>query len=132
MVILKKIVYTNNAPKPVGPYSQAVCVNGWLYVSGQIPIDPATGELVKGDFKAQVERVLTNIRAIVESAGGTLNDVVKVTVFLRDMSRIGEFNEVYSKFFVENPPARSVVGVNGIPRGAELEVEAVAWVKECS
>jgi len=128
---LKKVVFTEKAPKPIGPYSQAVCVNGWLFISGQIPIDPATGEFVKGDFKAQVERVLENIKAIVEAAGGTLDNIVKVTVFLKDMTKFAEFNEVYSRYFPSNPPARSAIGVAALPRGAEVEVEAIAYIGQC-
>jgi 2-iminobutanoate/2-iminopropanoate deaminase len=128
---LKKVVFTEKAPKPIGPYSQAVCVNGWLFISGQIPIDPATGEFVKGDFKAQVERVLENIKAIVEAAGGTLDNIVKVTVFLRDIAKFAEFNEVYSRYFPSNPPARSAIGVAALPRGAEVEVEAIAYIGQC-
>ncbi len=124
---MRRTLFTERAPKPIGPYSQAICVNGWLYVSGQIPLDPVTGEVVKGDFKAQVERVLENIKAIVESAGGKLEDVVKVTVYLKDVKRITEFNEVYSRYFPVNPPARSVVGVLELPRGVELEVDVVAY-----
>jgi 2-iminobutanoate/2-iminopropanoate deaminase len=128
---LKKVVFTEKAPKPIGPYSQAVCVNGWLFISGQIPIDPATGEFVKGDFKAQVERVLENIKAIVEAAGGTLDNIVKVTVFLRDIAKFAEFNEVYSRYFPSNPPARSAIGVAALPRGAEVEVEVIAYIGQC-
>ncbi|MCC6035041.1 MAG: RidA family protein [Desulfurococcaceae archaeon] len=128
---MKKIVSTEKAPRPVGPYSQAICVNGWLYVSGQIPLDPVTGDIVRGDFKVQVERVLENIRAIVESTGGRLEDVVKVTVYLRDIGRFSEFNEVYSKYFPRDPPARSVIGVSSLPRGVELEIDAVAYVGNC-
>lgn len=128
---MKKIVFTERAPRPIGPYSQAICVNGWLYVSGQIPLDPVTGDIVRGDFKVQVERVLENIRAIVESTGGRLEDVVKVTVYLRDIGRFSEFNEVYSKYFPRDPPARSVIGVSSLPRGVELEIDAVAYVGNC-
>ena len=128
---MKKIVSTEKAPRPIGPYSQAICVNGWLYVSGQIPLDPVTGDIVRGDFKVQVERVLENIRAIVESTGGRLEDVVKVTVYLRDIGRFSEFNEVYSKYFPRDPPARSVIGVSSLPRGVELEIDAVAYVGNC-
>jgi 2-iminobutanoate/2-iminopropanoate deaminase len=124
-------VFTERAPRPIGPYSQAICVNGWLYVSGQIPLDPVTGDIVRGDFKVQVERVLENIRAIVESTGGRLEDVVKVTVYLRDIGRFSEFNEVYSKYFPRDPPARSVIGVSSLPRGVELEIDAVAYVGNC-
>lgn len=128
---MKKIVSTERAPRPIGPYSQAICVNGWLYVSGQIPLDPVTGDIVRGDFKVQVERVLENIRAIVESTGGRLEDVVKVTVYLRDIGRFSEFNEVYSKYFPRDPPARSVIGVSSLPRGVELEIDVVAYVGNC-
>jgi 2-iminobutanoate/2-iminopropanoate deaminase len=130
-VFLKKIVFTDKAPRPIGPYSQAVCVNGWLYLSGQIPLDPSTGEVVKGDFKIRAERVLENIKAIVESAGGKLEDVVKVTVYLKDMGKFTDFNEVYSKYFTRNPPARSVIGVSELPRGVELEIDVVAYTGTC-
>lgn len=128
---LRTYVYTENAPRPVGPYSQAVCVNGWLFVSGQIPLDPVTGSMVEGDFRLKVKRVLDNVKAIVEIAGGSLGDVVKVTVFLRDLGKLQEFNEVYSGYFGANPPARSVVGASGLPRNADLEVEALAYIGEC-
>jgi 2-iminobutanoate/2-iminopropanoate deaminase len=107
-------------------------VDGWLFVSGQIPVDPATGEVVRGDFRSQVTRVLENIKAIVEDAGGTLRDVVKVTVYLRDLSRVSEFNEVYAKYFGESPPARSLVGVSDLPRGVDVEVEVIARLKSGS
>lgn len=128
---MKKIIYTDKAPKPVGPYSQAICVDGWLFISGQIPIDPSTGAVVKGDFKTQVERVLENLKAIVEAAGGSMSDVVKVTVFLRDIARFSEFNEVYSRYFSENPPARSTVEVRDLPRDVDIEIEAIARLGDC-
>jgi len=124
----KKIVFTERAPRPIGPYSQAVLVDGWLFISGQIPIDPSTGEVVKGSFRDQVVRVLENIKAIVEAAGGSLRDVVKVTVYLRDISKFSEFNEIYSKYFSEEPPARVVVEVSNLPKGVELEIEAIARI----
>jgi len=125
------VVFTDKAPKPVGPYSQAVCVSGWLYISGQIPLDPATGNVIEGDFRAQVVRVLENLKAIVEAAGGSIDNVVKVTVYLRDMSKFAEFNEIYSRYFSVSPPARSVVGVANLPRGVELEIDAIAYVEQC-
>jgi endoribonuclease L-PSP len=128
---LKNVVFTDKAPKPVGPYSQAVCVSGWLYISGQIPLDPATGNVIEGDFRAQVVRVLENLKAIVEAAGGSIDNVVKVTVYLRDMSKFAEFNEIYSRYFSVSPPARSVVGVANLPRGVELEIDAIAYVEQC-
>jgi len=123
----KEVVQTGRAPKPVGLYSQAVLAGGWLFISGQIPIDPATGELVKGSFKDRVRRVLENVKAVVEAAGGSLDDVVKVTVYLSDIGRYGEFNEVYSEYFKGARPARAVVGAE-VPKGAEVEVEAVAYI----
>jgi 2-iminobutanoate/2-iminopropanoate deaminase len=128
---LKTVIYTEKAPKPIGPYSQAVCVNGWLYISGQIPIDPATGRLIEGSFKDQVRRALENAKAILEASGGSLESVVKVTVYLKDMSKFQEFNEVYSEYFKQAPPARSVVGVSSLPRNAELMIDLVAYLGHC-
>jgi 2-iminobutanoate/2-iminopropanoate deaminase len=124
----KKVVRTDKAPAPVGPYSQAVLAGGWLFISGQIPIDPQTGRMVEGSFEDKVRRVLENIKAIVEAAGGSLKDIVKVTVYLRDISRFEEFNRVYSEYFKEEPPARVVVEVSNLPKGADLEVEAIAYL----
>lgn len=128
---MKTTVYTEKAPKPVGPYSQAVCANGWLFLSGQLPLDPFTGSLLEGDFKSKVRRVLENVKAIVEAAGGSLRDVVKVTVFLKDVSRFQEFNEIYAEYFPEEPPARSVVEVSNLPKGSDLEVDVVAYIGKC-
>jgi len=124
----KRVVSTKRAPSPVGPYSQGVLAGGFLFVSGQIPLDPETGEAVKGSFRDQVVRVMENVKAIVEAAGGTLEDVVKVTVYLRDLKRFSEFNEIYSKYFPKDPPARVVVEVSRLPRDAEIEVEALAYI----
>jgi 2-iminobutanoate/2-iminopropanoate deaminase len=124
-----RAVYTEAAPRPVGPYSQGVVAGCFLFVSGQVPIDPETGELVKGDFKEAARRALENVKAIVEAAGASLRDVVKVTVYVTDIGRFREFNEVYSQFFDFEPkPARAVIGVASLPLGAPLEVEAVAYV----
>jgi len=123
-----KVVQTDKAPKPVGPYSQAVIVDGWLFVSGQIPIDPKTGKLVEGEFKEKVRRVMENIKAIVEAAGGSLENVVKVTVYLSDIGKFSEFNEVYSEYFKDHKPARSVIEAK-IPKNAELEVDVIAYIK---
>lgn len=128
---MKTTILTEKAPKPVGPYSQAVCINGWLFLSGQLPLDPLTGSLLEGDFRAKVRRVLENIKVIVETAGGSLRDVVKVTVFLKDISRFQEFNEIYAEYFSEEPPARSVVEVSNLPKGSDLEVDVVAYIGEC-
>ena len=125
----KEAVYTDKAPRPVGPYSQGVLAGGcFLFISGQIPIDPSTGGLVKGDFSEKVRRVLDNVKAIVEAAGGTLDDIVKVNVYLRDIGLFHEFNKVYSEYFKGVPPARAVVEVSNLPLGVELEVEAIAYL----
>ena len=125
----KQAVFTSKAPRPVGPYSQAILAgNCTLYISGQIPLDPATGELVKGSFESQVRRVLENLREIVEAAGGTLSDIVKVTVYLKDIGKFKEFNRIYAEYFKSLPPARVVVEVSKLPLDAELEVEAIAYL----
>ncbi len=121
-------IYTPSAPKPVGPYSQAVRVGPWLFVSGQIPLDPETGTVVEGGFQDRARRVIENVKAIVEAAGGGLENIVKVTVYLTDISRFSEFNEVYSQYFKENPPARVVVEVSRLPKGVDLEMEAIAYL----
>ncbi|MEB3816971.1 MAG: RidA family protein [Desulfurococcales archaeon] len=126
----KEAVFTSKAPRPVGPYSQAILAGNYLFIAGQIPLDPTTGEMVKGDIREAARRVLDNIKAIVEAAGGTMDDIVKVTVYLRDISKFSEFNEVYAKYFKGAPPARVVVEVSNLPLGAELEVEAIAYIGE--
>lgn len=128
---MKSIIFTEKAPRPIGPYSQGVCVDGWLFIAGQIPIEPFSGSIINDSFEKQVERVLENIKAIVEAAGGTLRDVVKTTVYLKDIKKFGVFNELYSRYFGEDPPARSVVEVSNLPRGVEVEVEAIAKLKAC-
>jgi 2-iminobutanoate/2-iminopropanoate deaminase len=125
---IKRVARTDRAPAPVGPYSQAILAGGWLFISGQIPIDPSTGRMVEGSFEDKVRRVLENIKAIVEAAGGTLDNIVKVTVYLKDISLFDRFNRVYSEYFGENPPARVVVEVSNLPKGADLEVEAIAYL----
>jgi 2-iminobutanoate/2-iminopropanoate deaminase len=128
---MKKVIYTDKAPKPIGPYSQAVCIDGWLFISGQIPLDPSTGNIITSSFEKQVERVLENLKAIVEYAGGSVSSIVKTTIFLRDISMFPVFNEVYSKYFKEEPPARSVVEVKNLPRNADIMIEAVAKINKC-
>jgi len=120
-------VYTDSAPRPVGPYSQGVRAGCFLFVAGQIPLDPATGKLVDG-FEEAARRALENVKAIVEAAGGSLSDVVKVTVYLRDMSLFQDFNRVYSEYFRDSKPARAVVEVSRLPLDAPLEVEAIAYL----
>jgi 2-iminobutanoate/2-iminopropanoate deaminase len=122
----KKHVVTNNAPKPIGPYSQAIIAGGLLFVSGQIPIDPATGELVEGDIEAQTEQALKNVVAILKEAKMGPENVVKTTVFLRDLNEFARMNEVYARYLGKEPPARSTVQAAGLPRGVKIEVDAIA------
>ncbi len=123
---MKKIIATADAPAAVGPYSQAVALGGLLFCAGQIPLDPATGEIVPGDVTAQTERVCQNIAAVLKANGMTFAHVVKTTVFLTSMADFGAMNAVYAKFFTEPFPARSTVAVAGLPRGAQVEIEVVA------
>ena len=123
---MKDIVTSDRGPKPIGPYSQAVKINGLLYLSGQIPLDPKTNEMITGDIKAQTERVLENIKGILESAGSNLHHVVKTTVFLKDMNEFPAMNEVYAKYFTSAHPARSTVQVARLPKDASVEIEVVA------
>ena len=123
---MKKIVATTDAPAAVGPYSQAVAVGGLLFCAGQIPLDPATGEIVPGDVAAQTDRVCRNIAAVLKANGMTFAAVVKTTVFLTNMADFGAMNAVYAKYFTEPFPARSTVAVAGLPRGAQVEIEVVA------
>jgi len=125
--MVKEIVFTDKAPKPIGPYSQAVKVGGWLYISGQIPLDPSTGEVVEGGVESQTRRVLENIKAILEAAGYTINDVVKVTVYLVDLNDFQAFNKVYSEYFSNHYPARTTVQVSALPRNARIEIDVIAY-----
>ena len=119
-------VHTDKAPAAIGPYSQAVTAGGLVFVSGQIPLDPATGELVGGTFEDHVERVLANLEAVLAAAGCRRSDVVKATVFVTDLALFGRLNEVYARFFGSHRPARAVIEVSALPRGATVEIEAVA------
>ena len=121
----KQIISTANAPAAIGIYSQAVRVGDTIWVSGQIPLDPATKEMVSGDVEAQVRRVFENLKAIVLAAGASLDDVVKATVFLTDLSHFGLVNKVMAEYFREPYPARAAVGVAALPRGAQVEVECI-------
>ena len=125
---MKEIISTENAPGAIGPYSQAVKTNGMVFCSGQIPIDVATGEFVSNDVAEQTEQVLKNLSAVLEAAGSGLNNVVKTTVFLADMSDFAAMNEVYAKYFSDNKPARATVQAAGLPRGARVEIECIAVV----
>lgn len=125
---MKKVIETANAPAAIGPYSQAVVHNGLAFLSGQIPLDPATGELVKGDVAVQTERVLKNIEGLLEACGSSINNVVKTTVFLKDMNEFGAMNTVYARHFAVNPPARSTVEAARLPRDVRVEIDAIAIV----
>jgi len=124
---MKEIVKTDKAPAAIGPYSQAVRAGEFLFISGQIPLDPKTGQLVVGTLEEQAERVLENLKAIVVESGFAMGDVVKTTIFAVNMEHFAAVNGVYTRYFAENPPARSFVAVKELPRGVALEIEAVAW-----
>ena len=125
---MKEIVSTERAPRAIGPYSQAVRSGNFLFASGQIPIDPATGEFVAGGITEQTEQVMRNVSAILEAAGAGLQQVVKTTVFLADMDDFTAMNEVYGRFFGEDPPARATVQAARLPRDARVEIEAIAML----
>jgi len=123
---VKEIIQTEQAPKAIGPYSQAIRSNGLVFASGQIPIDPATGQFVSGGIAEQTEQVIKNLSRVLEAAGSDLNRVVKTTVFLADMEEFTAMNEVYGRFFSEEPPARATVEAARLPRDARVEIEAIA------
>ncbi|HEV2762097.1 MAG TPA: RidA family protein [Pyrinomonadaceae bacterium] len=123
---MRQVISTKNAPQAIGPYSQAVAAGGFVFASGQIPIDPETGEFVPGGIAEQTEQVLKNLSALLEAAGTGLGRVVKTTVFLADMNEFAAMNEVYGRYFKEGPPARSTVEAARLPRDARVEIEAVA------
>ncbi|MBI2685086.1 MAG: RidA family protein [Acidobacteria bacterium] len=122
----KRVVSTEGAPKAIGPYSQAIIYGDTVYCSGQIPLDPVTGQLVEGDVAAQTARVLDNLKAVLEAAGSSLDRVLKTTVFLKDMGEFGAMNEVYGRYFHVNPPARATVEAARLPRDVRVEIECVA------
>jgi 2-iminobutanoate/2-iminopropanoate deaminase len=123
---VKEIVQTEHAPHAIGPYSQAIKSNGLVFASGQIPTDPQTGQFVPGGIEAQTEQVLKNLSAVLEAAGSGLDRVVKTTVFLADMQEFAAMNEVYGRFFKEDPPARTTVEGARLPRDAKVEIDAIA------
>lgn len=123
---MKEIIATAKAPKAIGPYSQAIRHNGIVFLSGQIPLHPETGEVVGGNVEEQTERVLQNMQGVLESSGLSLADVVKTTVFLKDLRVFPKMNEVYGRYFGSNPPARSTVEVARLPRDVQVEIEAIA------
>jgi 2-iminobutanoate/2-iminopropanoate deaminase len=123
---MKDAVLTSRGPKPIGPYSQAIKSNGFLFVSGQIALDPQSGEFAGADIRKQTERVLDNLKGILEAAGVSFTHVVKTTVFLKDMNDFATMNEVYARYFTAAPPARSTVQVSRLPKDALVEIELVA------
>ncbi|MBN2038754.1 MAG: RidA family protein [Spirochaetes bacterium] len=123
---MKEIILTDKAPGAVGPYSQAVKKGNLLFCSGQIPLDPETGDLVQGGIKAQTKRAMENLKAVIESAGYGLEDIVKATIYITDMDKFAEVNEVYASFFSSDFPARVTVGVAALPKGAMVEIDAIA------
>ncbi len=125
---MRETVSTDKAPKAIGPYSQAVIWNGIAYLSGQIPLNPATNQMLEGDIAAQTERVLENLKAVLEACGASLQSVLKTTVFLKDMGDFPKMNEVYGRYFATNPPARSTVQAARLPRDVSVEIDAIAAV----
>lgn len=124
----RDVIQTAEAPKAIGPYSQAVAVPAgrMVFLSGQIPLDPATGEMVQGDVQAQAERVMKNLEAVLKAAGCTFADVVRCGIFLTDLGDFAKVNEVYARYFPANPPARATVQVSALPRGAKVEIDCIA------
>ena len=123
---MREAISTANGPKAIGPYSQAIKANGLVFLSGQIPLDPSTQQLIAGDVAAQTERVLQNLAAILQGAGSSLQQVVKTTVFLKNMSEFAAMNEVYGRYFTEAPPARSTVEVARLPKDVLVEIDVIA------
>jgi len=122
----KKVVSTDAAPKAIGPYSQAVIANGFAFLSGQIPLNPATNTIIDGDIAAQTGQVLENLKAVLAACGSSLDQVVKTTVFLKDMGEFAKMNEVYARYFTHNPPARATVEAARLPRDVRVEIECIA------
>lgn len=122
---MKDVIATEKGPKAIGPYSQAIRANGFIFISGQVAFDPATGHLVEGDVAKQTGRVLENLKAIAEAAGSSLDNAVKATVFLKDMNDFAAMNEVYGRYFASHPPARSTVEVARLPRDVRVEIDLI-------
>ena len=126
---MKKIIQTDRAPKAIGPYSQGIQAGNLFFLSGQIALDPKTGEMVAGDVRQQTQQVLENIKGLLESQGLDMRDVIKVTIFLKEMGNFNQVNDVYAAYFSSSPPARSTVEVARLPRNAEIEIEAIALAR---
>ncbi len=127
---MRQRISTKNAPAAIGPYSQGIKANGFVFLSGQVALDPATGQVVGGDIRAQTERVLKNLEAVLEAAGSSLTAVVKTTVFLADLNDFAAMNEVYGRFFPQEPPARATVEVRRLPKDVRIEIDAIAGAAE--
>lgn len=125
---MKKVIATDRAPKAIGPYSQAIVANGLAFLSGQIPLDPATNQMVEGPIEVQTERVLENLKGLLEASGSSLDRVIKTTVFLKDMGEFAKMNEVYGRYFTADPPARATVEAARLPRDVKVEIECIALV----
>jgi 2-iminobutanoate/2-iminopropanoate deaminase len=124
----REIVHTDKAPKAIGPYSQAIRTETMIYTAGQTGLDPATGELIGSTVEEQTRQVLINLQNVIEAAGSTIGNVVKTTVFLKDMNDFSKMNAIYAEFFGQNPPARSTIAVAGLPKGGLVEIEAVVLI----
>lgn len=127
---MRDVISTNEAPKAIGPYSQAIRAGGFVFVSGQVSIDPATQQLVNGDIAAQTDLVLKNLSAILDAAGSGMEQVVRCTVFLKNISEFGAMNEVYARYFTDKPPARSTVEVSRLPKDVLVEIDAIAVLRK--
>ncbi len=126
---MKHVIATANAPAAIGPYSQAISIHGFVFLSGQIPLDPATGQIVAGGIEEQTQRVLQNLVSVLEAAGSSLSEVVKTTVYLKDMAEFAAMNEVYGRFFTDIPPARATVEVARLPKDVRVEIDCIATKK---
>ena len=125
----KVVIHTTEAPKALGTYSQGIKSDNFVFTSGQIPINPQSGELIKGDFKSEVKQVLINLNGVLKGGGSSLQQAIKLTVFLTDLSYFAQVNEIFDEFFPDNPPARSAVQVSALPMNARIEIDAVGHVK---
>ncbi|HIG51508.1 MAG TPA: reactive intermediate/imine deaminase [Candidatus Marinimicrobia bacterium] len=125
----KVVIHTTEAPKAIGTYSQGIKSDNFVFTSGQIPINPQSGELIKGDFKSEVKQVLINLNGVLKGGGSSLQQAIKLTVFLTDLSHFAQVNEIFDEFFPDNPPARSAVQVSALPMNARIEIDAVGHVE---
>ena len=125
----KVVIHTNEAPKAIGTYSQGIKSNNFVFTSGQIPINPQSGKLIRGDFKSEVKQVLINLNGVLKGGGSSLQQAIKLTVFLTDLSYFAQVNEIFDEFFPDNPPARSAVQVSALPMNARIEIDAVGLVE---